>query len=31
LITSFAITGTAAGRLITGSRTMTARITQLFP
>ncbi len=28
---SFAITGTATGLLITGSRTMTARTTQLFP
>jgi hypothetical protein len=31
LITSFAITGTATGRDIAGSRTMTARTTQLFP
>jgi hypothetical protein len=31
LITSFAITGTPTGRDITGSRTTTAKITQLFP
>ena len=31
LITSFAITGTATGRRIMGSRTRTARTTQLFP
>ena len=31
LITSFAITGTATGREIMGSRTRTASTTQLFP
>ena len=31
LMTSFASTGMATGRLITGSRTMTAAITQLLP
>ena len=31
LITSFAITGTATGREIIGSRTRTASTTQLFP
>ena len=31
LITSFAITGTPVGRDMPGSRTITARMTQLLP